>query len=448
MGGVAYADDDGTEEQWLLQLEPSLAVPLTEPQRGWFGPGLAGAIAVHRSVHPKFLIGARLRGGFLFDGPAPDQVEFADPGFGTFSTLTASLRVRPLGTSDDPARGTGLFLEAGAGGTVTGATHFRAVLDVAMGYVFALGGLGLGPVVRYLQVFQPDDLLEPHDAKLLLVGLELTFLDGRAQTEEEREEEEAREGPRDTDGDGYRDPEDSCPQQPEDFDEFEDEDGCPDLDNDQDQLPDTIDQCPNDPEDHDEWEDDDGCPDLDNDNDGFPDVSDGCPDQPETVNGVDDQDGCPDEGLIEMIDDRIVLEEHVLFDFQRARVKHAARPVLDAIVELVRQHPEWVRMRIEGHADARGNAEYNQSLSERRARNVMRALVRAGMDRSTLESAGFGATQLRDQGTSEQAHQRNRRVEFVVVARRADLDSDDEPSGGGDEPDLVFKGGELQERAR
>ena len=33
---------------------------------------------------------------------------------------------------------------------------------------------------------------------------------------------------RDTDGDGYKDPEDGCPEEPEDFDEFRDEDGCPD----------------------------------------------------------------------------------------------------------------------------------------------------------------------------------------------------------------------------
>jgi peptidoglycan-associated lipoprotein len=134
-----------------------------------------------------------------------------------------------------------------------------------------------------------------------------------------------------------------------------------------------------------------------------------------------------------------VLEEHVLFDFQRARVKSAARPVLAAIAELVRQHPEWVRMRIEGHADARGDADYNRTLSQRRARNVMRALVRIGIDSTTLESAGFGTDRLRDEGTTEQAHQRNRRVEFVVVARRAP----EGDTGNAAEPDLVFESGPV-----
>ncbi|MEM1417948.1 MAG: OmpA family protein, partial [Myxococcota bacterium] len=132
----------------------------------------------------------------------------------------------------------------------------------------------------------------------------------------------------------------------------------------------------------------------------------------------EDEDGCPDEGLIEMRNDRIVLEETVLFDFQRARVKRRARPIVDAIVALVRQHPDWMKMRIEGHADVRGDQAYNQELSERRARNVERALVAAGLPEDLLESVGFGSSRPRDLRRSEEAHARNRRVEFVLVARR------------------------------
>ena len=47
-------------------------------------------------------------------------------------------------------------------------------------------------------------------------------------------------------------------------------------------------------EDKDEFEDEDGCPELDNDQDGIADVSDFCVDAAEAVNGVDDDDGCPD----------------------------------------------------------------------------------------------------------------------------------------------------------
>jgi hypothetical protein len=91
---------------------------------------------------------------------------------------------------------------------------------------------------------------------------------------------EEEEGPADTDRDGLLDPDDQCPRQPEDLDDFEDEDGCPDPDNDQDGILDRRDGCQLDPEDKYGFEDADGCPDPDNDQDGILDTSDACPLQP------------------------------------------------------------------------------------------------------------------------------------------------------------------------
>ncbi|MGN6108882.1 MAG: OmpA family protein [Kofleriaceae bacterium] len=134
----------------------------------------------------------------------------------------------------------------------------------------------------------------------------------------------------DRDGDGLKDDVDKCPDEPEDFDDFEDEDGCPDPDNDRDgildeddkcpNIPedkdgfqdedgcpegdandrdgdgilDDVDKCPDDPEDFDQFEDEDGCPDPDNDKDGILDVDDLCPNDPEDKDGFEDEDGCPD----------------------------------------------------------------------------------------------------------------------------------------------------------
>ena len=134
----------------------------------------------------------------------------------------------------------------------------------------------------------------------------------------------------DRDNDGIKDNVDKCPDAAEDIDGFQDEDGCPDLDNDRDgildtddQCPDTpedkdgiddqdgcpeggkndrdgdgilddVDKCPDDPEDKDGFEDEDGCPDPDNDQDGILDVDDVCPDTPEDKDGFEDEDGCPD----------------------------------------------------------------------------------------------------------------------------------------------------------
>ncbi len=96
----------------------------------------------------------------------------------------------------------------------------------------------------------------------------------------------------DRDKDGIRDPKDQCKSIPEDLDQFEDEDGCPEFDNDQDGILDTVDGCPNDPEDLDDFKDEDGCPELDNDEDGVVDTEDGCPLDPEDLDGFEDEDGC------------------------------------------------------------------------------------------------------------------------------------------------------------
>ncbi|MEZ4391928.1 MAG: OmpA family protein [Polyangiales bacterium] len=101
----------------------------------------------------------------------------------------------------------------------------------------------------------------------------------------------------DTDGDGFRDDVDRCVNEPEDFDNFEDEDGCPEPDNDRDGIPDTDDQCPLVPEDRNGNQDSDGCPDSevqDRDGDQIADNVDRCPDEPEDRDGFEDENGCPD----------------------------------------------------------------------------------------------------------------------------------------------------------
>ncbi len=99
----------------------------------------------------------------------------------------------------------------------------------------------------------------------------------------------------DADGDGIIGASDACPTQAEDLDQFQDDDGCPDLDNDGDGIADIEDKAPMQAEDIDGFADSDGIPELDNDGDGLDDSSDVCPDEAESDNNWQDDDGCPDE---------------------------------------------------------------------------------------------------------------------------------------------------------
>ncbi len=120
----------------------------------------------------------------------------------------------------------------------------------------------------------------------------------------------------DRDEDGIADEDDSCPDEAEDADDFNDDDGCPDLDNDEDGIADSDDQCPNDAETMNGNADEDGCPDEavdgDQDGDGVPDSADQCADQAEDRDEFQDEDGCPDldndEDGIADTDDQCPLE--------------------------------------------------------------------------------------------------------------------------------------------
>lgn len=101
----------------------------------------------------------------------------------------------------------------------------------------------------------------------------------------------------DTDGDGIDDKLDKCPAFAEDFDGFEDGDGCPEADNDQDGVPDGEDRCATEKEDIDQFEDNDGCIDDDNDGDGFADKIDACPNEKGLKSRDPKKVGCPETDL-------------------------------------------------------------------------------------------------------------------------------------------------------
>jgi OmpA-OmpF porin, OOP family len=222
---------------------------------------------------------------------------------------------------------------------------------------------------------------------------------------------------RDRDGDGIPDDVDKCPDQPEDFDKFEDEDGCPDPDNDKDGIPDKLDLCPNDPEDKDNFEDEDGCPDPDNDKDRILDAQDKCPNEPETYNGVEDEDGCPDKGMVIVQRGKLEILDKIYFETDKDVIMERSFPLLDAIAATIKGHPEIALIEIQGHADERGDDEHNMDLTDRRARSVMRALEDRNVELGRLRSRGYGETRPVCTQHNEDCWSKNRRVEFIILKR-------------------------------
>jgi outer membrane protein OmpA-like peptidoglycan-associated protein len=89
------------------------------------------------------------------------------------------------------------------------------------------------------------------------------------------------------------------------------------------------------------------------------------------------------------------------------------RPHLDSIVDLMKEEPK-LALTIEGHTDARGNADYNMELSRRRAISVMRYLIGHGVDSTRLVAIGKGKTAPL---TANPFDAENRRVQFVSTGQ-------------------------------
>jgi OmpA-OmpF porin, OOP family len=261
---------------------------------------------------------------------------------------------------------------------------------------------------------------------------------------------EAKPTPKDRDGDGLLDEQDKCPDDPEDFDGFEDADGCPDKDNDQDGVPDDTDQCPDVPEDADGYQDEDGCPELDNDGDGIADINDQCKDKAEDFDGFQDEDGCPDADndndqiadvldqcpmeaedydndqdddgcpeerkLVKVEDGQIKLGQQVFFKTDKDTILPVSFPLLDEVAAVLTENMA-IKIRIEGHTDNKGKAKYNKKLSQRRAESVRKYLIKRGISADRMTSAGFGMERPIEDNSTEAGRAANRRVEIHITSQ-------------------------------
>ena len=250
-------------------------------------------------------------------------------------------------------------------------------------------------------------------------------------------------GPTDRDGDGIFDDDDECPDAPEDKDKFEDEDGCPDVDNDDDGILDIDDECPMEPEDRDRWEDADGCPDLDNDEDKILDKDDECPNDPEVYNEFEDEDGCPDSRpeddkkvVVVVRRDRVEIKEKVFFAYDSDRILPKSFDLLDNVSRVIKEHQEIPQIVVEGHTDSDGSDTYNKDLSERRAASVKAYMIAAGVNPERLESQGYGEEQPVADNDTDAGKAENRRVEFKIVNADGEV-SDKIESESASEPEVM-----------
>jgi outer membrane protein OmpA-like peptidoglycan-associated protein len=215
----------------------------------------------------------------------------------------------------------------------------------------------------------------------------------------------------DNDLDGIPDSLDSCPLSAEDIDGFADTDGCPDPDNDLDGVLDLKDECPDSAEDRDGFLDEDGCPDYDNDGDAIPDSVDKCPNKPETVNGFEDEDGCPDLISVVTVDEIRISAEDLFYD-NTATIKPEGIAKLNEALEVIREEPDS-RWRIEGHMDSQGSDQFIRTISAERADAVLDFMKFKGLSGDRFTTYGMGDNNPIGDNNTESGRRLNRRIEII-----------------------------------
>ncbi|MGD9384620.1 MAG: OmpA family protein [Desulfobacterales bacterium] len=139
---------------------------------------------------------------------------------------------------------------------------------------------------------------------------------------------------------------------------------------------------------------------MDSDGDGVTDDLDQCPNTPKGA--TVDARGCWTYAAV------------VLFDFDSAEIKSEAFPMLDEAVLILKKNPA-MKVEIDGHTDNVGPAAYNMTLSERRAKSVMKYFVDQGVEAQRLTTKGFGFTRPAVSNDTKEGRAKNRRVELTPV---------------------------------
>ncbi|MCP4603754.1 MAG: OmpA family protein [Proteobacteria bacterium] len=110
--------------------------------------------------------------------------------------------------------------------------------------------------------------------------------------------------------------------------------------------------------------------------------------------------------------------DKVHFFYNKKEIMPKSFAILNDVVDVLTNHPEIEKIRIEGHTDTRGSAKYNRKLSAGRAKAVKEYLTEHGIESDRLVSKGYGESKpLIEPEESEDDYENNRRVEFTILKK-------------------------------
>lgn len=118
---------------------------------------------------------------------------------------------------------------------------------------------------------------------------------------------------------------------------------------------------------------------------------------------------------VERLDNGVMVtfSDEILFEFDSSELRTDAVRALSGFADEIKNH-DGFQMTVIGHTCNIGTEEYNQSLSERRAKSVENFLLEAGIDADLMTSFGRGELEPRHDNSTSDGRAMNRRVEIVI----------------------------------
>jgi outer membrane protein OmpA-like peptidoglycan-associated protein len=110
-----------------------------------------------------------------------------------------------------------------------------------------------------------------------------------------------------------------------------------------------------------------------------------------------------------------IILENIYFELDSHALLPESRYELQRIIDFMTKNSK-IKVEIGGHTDSTGSAEYNMDLSLKRAESVMKYLTDHGIDTGRLDAKGYGQTRRIDLSETDEGRQKNRRVEFEILA--------------------------------
>jgi outer membrane protein OmpA-like peptidoglycan-associated protein len=120
------------------------------------------------------------------------------------------------------------------------------------------------------------------------------------------------------------------------------------------------------------------------------------------------------KAMFKEIEEKGFISLYINFETGKSAIKPESEKIINEIATLLKENPN-LKVSIEGHTDNTGTAAGNKTLSESRAKAVLKGVTAKGIDASQMSAKGWGQEKPVADNNSEEGKAKNRRVEIVKM---------------------------------